>query len=275
MKFLRRIVFLFREKGILYIVRIIIARIERFLVAKGILKKRIKKYSFFKSQFTGKNGIEIGGLSPIFGATGYLPIYPLVNKLDGCNFSSTTLWEGNIQDGESYNFFKKKYGTQYISEATDLHFIPDEKYDFVISSNCLEHIANPLKALEDWKRVLKKDGLLLLLVPNKKYFFDHKRPIVTFSHLFEDYQKGVGENDLTHLDEILILHDLEMDKHSGTFEQFKTRSLKNFENRTLHHHVFDGKVLEEIYNYLDFEILLTDENKNHLILGRKKNSNGH
>ncbi len=47
----------------------------------------------------------------------------------------------------------KEPGIQYVRDATDLHGIPDEKYDFVVASHALEHIANPLRAVSEWTRV--------------------------------------------------------------------------------------------------------------------------
>ncbi len=47
----------------------------------------------------------------------------------------------------------KEPGIQYVRDATDLRGIPDSKYDFVLASHALEHIANPLKAMSEWTRV--------------------------------------------------------------------------------------------------------------------------
>jgi SAM-dependent methyltransferase len=234
-----------------------------------LIRKRIKQYSLIKKLFDGKSGIEIGGPTELFRKNSLLPLYNIVKELDSCNFSSTTIWQGNTKGGKTYNYYKNKNGIQYISEATDLELIPNENYDFVISSNCLEHIANPLKAIEEWIGILKRDGLLLLILPNKDYCFDHDRPVTRFTHLLEDLHTDVKENDLTHLDEILELHDLEMDRPAGNFEQFKERSLKNSENRALHHHVFDVPLLKEIFDYFNMEILMTDESNVHVILGKK------
>jgi len=49
----------------------------------------------------------------------------------------------------------------------------------------------------------------------------------------------VGEEDLTHVPEILELHDLSRDEGAGTREQFRQRCLANHVHRALHHHVFD------------------------------------
>ncbi|MFC0875932.1 methyltransferase domain-containing protein [Saccharicrinis sp. FJH2] len=232
--------------------------------------EQISNYEVIEELFSGKSGLEVGGPSGVFRDGGYIPLYKIVKELDGCNFSNTTIWEGSIENGEKYDFYKDKKGVQYICEAADLNQIPGFKYEFVISSNCLEHVANPLKAIKEWLRVMKKDGLLLLVLPNKDYCFDHNRPITKFSHMLDDYENNTGEDDLTHLDEILKLHDLKMDKPAGSFEEFKERSLKNFENRALHHHVFNIEVLKEIFEYFKMDVLHTDEGREHIILGRKK-----
>jgi SAM-dependent methyltransferase len=245
-------------------------KIINFLKKKRKFKiERINNLESIKQLFLCKTGLEVGGPSRIFRNKGLIPIYKVIKELDGCNFSNTTIWEGNIKNGETYHFYKNNRGTQLISEASDIAFVPDSKYEFIISSNCLEHIANPLKAIHEWIRLIKKDGLLLLVLPNKDFCFDHNRPITKFSHLLDDLRNNVQEDDLTHLNEILELHDLTMDLPAGNIEKFKSRSLKNSVNRALHHHVFNVALLEEIYNYFELEILMKYEGSVHVIIGKK------
>src|SRR5271165_5145609 len=118
----------------------------------------------------------------------------------------------------------------------------------------LEHTANPLKAISEWLRVLKPGGTLFLVLPHKDGTFDHRRPITTIQHLIEDFERETTEADLTHLPEILSLHDLAMDPPAGTLEQFKERSLKNLENRCLHHHVFDTELVVELVDHMGLQI---------------------
>lgn len=229
--------------------------IKRFIQEKYFVEKpkSTKNFNVYKKYFKGKNGIEIGGLSRIF--NNEIPIYNIVKNIDGCNFSSQTVWEGQLQEGNSYNFFESKKGYQYICEASNLEAIGDENYDFLIASHCLEHCANTLETVKEWLRIVKKGGALLLILPDKKYTFDHNRPITTFEHLTDDLNHEIDETDLTHLTEILELHDLIMDSPAGTKEQFKNRSLNNYQNRCLHHHVFDFDLLEKIYNHFDVEVI--------------------
>jgi SAM-dependent methyltransferase len=227
----------------------------------------ISGFNKIEGLFYQKTGIEIGGPSGIFSK--HIPLYNLVSKLDGCNFSNNTVWEGSLKEGNTFKY-GEHIGYQFLDEASELKKIENEKYDFLISSNCLEHIANPLKAVEEWLRVIKKNGVILLILPNKSYCFDHKRKFTSFSHLVEDFKNKTDEYDLTHLHEILDLHDLSLDIPAGTFEEFKERSLKNYENRCLHHHVFNTALLKEIFQFFNVEILFTKAAENYIIVGKKK-----
>ncbi|MBW4029814.1 MAG: methyltransferase domain-containing protein [Acidobacteria bacterium] len=208
------------------------------------LGKKHPDLDMYQAALKGKRGIEVGGPSFLFMTM--LPLYQIVAQLDGANFSNDTLWEGRLQDGGKYNYFRDRSGTQFVAEATSLAQIESESYDFVISSNCLEHVANPKKAIEEWKRVIKNGGYLVVVVPRKEGSFDHRRPVTTLAHLNDDFRNDVREDDMTHLDEILELHDLSKDWPAGTPDEFKSRSLKNFNNRALHHHVFDKGLLNDI-----------------------------
>ncbi|MDX2129837.1 MAG: methyltransferase domain-containing protein [Chloroherpetonaceae bacterium] len=220
--------------------------------------------------FQGKSGIEIGGPSQIFRPNEPLPIYPLIGGLDGCNFSSETMWEGALSNEKPYQFHPGREGKQFISEASDLTHISTQSYDFLISSNCLEHIANPIKALREWIRVVKPQGAILVAVPNKDYCFDHRRPVTSFHHLLQDEAANMPETDMTHLEEILSLHDLSRDPLAGDFASFKARSEANFTYRGLHHHIFDMGLMKELFNYLQLRIVFTHKGgQDHVILGIK------
>ena len=96
--------------------------------------KPINNLALYLDYFAGKKGIEIGGPSAIFYKE--IPIYPVIESLDGCNFSTQTVWEGNIAAGNHYNYFHDKKGFQYICEASNLKSVADETYDFLLASHC-------------------------------------------------------------------------------------------------------------------------------------------
>jgi SAM-dependent methyltransferase len=228
----------------------------------------------WKDIVKGKRGIEIGGPSSIFKNDGYLPIYEDIYTLDGVNFSNQTVWEGSIREGYNYFYLKNKdLGYQFIGEGANLNFIDDCRYDFLLSSNNLEHLANPIKALLEWKRILRKNGFIILVLPNKNANFDNRRPFTEFSHLLQDYQNNIDETDLTHLEEILRLHDLKRDPQAGNKEVFKNRCLNNYENRCLHHHVFNLPLLKQIFDYIEMQIVLSHTSKTDYIVAAQKVSN--
>jgi SAM-dependent methyltransferase len=213
--------------------------------------------------------LEIGGPSTVFATQ--LPVYQVIRGLDGVNFASSTIWEGTIEADSAYRFHGWKKGRQYVADATDLSQIQSGSYDFLLSSNCLEHVANPLKAMGEWTRVVKKNGMVLLILPNKKANFDHRRPVTQFQHLLQDYRANVGEDDLTHLGEILELHDLSLDPPAGDHEAFRKRCLDNLHNRTLHHHIFDAALIGEIFDHVGLDMVAQQETQTDFIaLGRKR-----
>ncbi len=176
-----------------------------------------------------------------------------------------------LKEGEAFHYDNGlRSGHQYICDAVDLVSIPSLKYDFVISCNNLEHIANPLKAMNEWLRVTKSGGLIFLVLPNKLINFDHKRRVTSFDHLLADFISDMKEDDKTHIDEILINHDLFLDPLAGNLHLFKERALNNLENRALHHHVFDLGLLIEIFTHLNIELVISGSTlTDHFILGKK------
>lgn len=195
--------------------------------------------------FRGK-GLEIGGPSGIFRSHGIFPVYSVAASVDNCIFASETVWS-------------RAGARDFIAEAIRLEFAQDASYDFVLASHVLEHTANPLQALKEWNRVLRRGGALFIAVPNRKFTFDHRRPVTPFAHLLEDYEVERGEDDLTHLPEILALHDLSRDPPAGTPEQFKARSEKNAENRCLHQHVLDRDTLARALEWAGFKVRQVEE----------------
>lgn len=190
-----------------------------------------------------KNGVEIGGPSS---DTGHL-VYEHADRLDNIIFSTDTIWSKHHE--EDYCYYQDKKGRVIINDAVDLSSVSDSEYDFVFSSHCLEHIANPLKAIREWLRIVREDGHIILVVPEKSCCFDHRREYSDFSVLLSQYQKNVGEEDLSTLPEILSKHDLSMDPPAGDLRSFAERSLNNYQNRCLHHYVYDDTLLLRICDF--------------------------
>lgn len=200
-----------------------------------------------------KLGVEIGGPS----YTGH-HIYQNALSIDNIVFSKNTIWSTHTDE---YHYFDNKKGRVIINDAVDISNVENEYYDFVFSSHCLEHIANPLKAINEQLRIIKNGGYIITIVPEKSECFDHKRNYSKFSTLLSQYEKNVGEDDLSTLPEILLNHDLSMDPPAGDFATFTKRSLNNFDNRCLHHYVYNDELLMEICNYFNCEFIYKETQK--------------
>ena len=244
------------------------------IVARSILGPRLtvlvrqefrRRLSFvvnYRSLLRGKRGLEIGGPSPMMAYAGEVPIYDVLESLDNCLYSANTIWTGEVREGNTFRYHPgKEPGGQIICDATDLQPIRDSSYECVLACHCLEHVANPFRALAEWKRVLRDDGMLLLILPHKDGTFDWRRPTTRLAHMIEDYENAVGEEDLTHLAEILELHDLSKDPAAGTSEQFRRRCSENHLNRAMHHHVFDTMAALSMVNHAGLRILRVDNLK--------------
>lgn len=51
-----------------------------------------------------------------------------------------------------------------------LQNVPDETFDFLYSSHCLEHLRDPVEALHHWLRVVKSGGYLVVQVPDEDLY---------------------------------------------------------------------------------------------------------
>jgi SAM-dependent methyltransferase len=229
--------------------------------------KRCAGYSMIRALLGGKCGLEFGGPSSIFSANHLIPIYSIAASIDNCNFAEKTLWTTDTGVCK----FGPRLGKQLIMEASDPSGIADDSYDFVVASHVLEHLANPLRALMEWKRIVRPSGTVLLVLPHKPHTFDHRRPFTTFNHIQADFQANVSEEDLTHRNEIIALHDLDLDPAAGSLWHFQQRCLQNASNRAMHHHVFSPQVLAQMVIFLEMELVnLVVERPHHIIVLARK-----
>lgn len=223
---------------------------------KDLLRQPAPHFDLYLASVLGKAGLEIGGPSESFRNRTCLPLYSRLGTLDNCDFSSSTVWASHSPEFIFSPF--QRAGRTFVCDGSQLDPIDDAAYDFVLSSHNLEHFANPVKALMEWKRVLRPGGALILVLPDYRKTFDARRRPTAVAHMMEDFRADIGEDDLTHLPEILEKHDLSIDPGGNTFEQFKCRSLDNFANRCLHHHVFDEHNSRALLTEAGFKVLAAD-----------------
>jgi SAM-dependent methyltransferase len=111
------------------------------------VQRRLVDSRFMRRYFVG-HGLDVGAGTD--GLGNYAEFFPLIESVRD--------WD--VKDGD----------------AQELKSIPDETYDFVVSSHCLEHIVDPYVALRNWLRVLKPGGHLVVLIPDEDLYEQGKFP---------------------------------------------------------------------------------------------------
>lgn len=150
------------------------------------------------------------------------------------------------------NLDKPADAESYVTDATNLFFAADETLDFVCSSHLLEHLANPLKAIVEWKRAIKEGGIIYVGLPDKRYTFDHKRDRTPLSHLIDDFEKDVDQADKNHIAEFIEKFD-ENKPYCNNREQFQEDVMNNPEY-AVHHHVWILDDVKDIFEHMGLAI---------------------
>src|SRR5437016_4665411 len=74
-----------------------------------------------------------------------------------------------------------------VAQGDELPLASDS-IDFVLSSHVLEHFLDPIKALKEWRRVVKDGGYIVAVVPHKERTFDKDRPRTPLAELIERHK---------------------------------------------------------------------------------------
>jgi len=94
-------------------------------------------------------------------------------------------------------------------DAQTFRGVPDESLDFVISGHVLEHLPDPVGAIRETCRVLRKDGVFLIAVPDMRYTQDRARPETTIEHLMADEADGgVATTQQAYEEHVRCVHPL-------------------------------------------------------------------
>ena len=137
-------------------------------------------FFFFRISFNLKwlsgNGLEVGpGENPF-------------------SISRTTIYLDKLIDNYS-QIFPAADRSQYIDGVVEHLPFDDNKFDFVMSSHVLEHCCDTIKVLKEISRVLRPNGLIVLILPHMNRTFDKGRVISTLQKHVKDYCLKVNPLD--------------------------------------------------------------------------------
>ena len=109
-------------------------------LSKSIMRRQ-REPNFMTKYFVGE-GLDIGGFPDPLSL--YTELFPLCR--------SVQIWDW--EDGD----------------AQLLAGVPEDCFDFIISSHCLEHLNDPEEGLENWIRVTKPGGHIVITVPDEDLY---------------------------------------------------------------------------------------------------------
>jgi SAM-dependent methyltransferase len=217
------------------------------LIAERLRHRPLPWFADVAPRFVGKKLLEVGGPSKPF--LTMIPVYGRSTRVDNVEWRAWS--DHRVTDSATADPTPAR---SFVGEATDLSMLPSGSYDTMVSSHVLEHVANPIKALHEWRRVLRKGGTLLAIVPRRELGFDHLRPPTTFDHIEADFRNQTTEDDRTHLEEVLQLHDVSLDAGAWPLDQYRYRVNHNLYYRVIHHHIFETATLKQTVEAGGFDV---------------------
>lgn len=74
-----------------------------------------------------------------------------------------------------------------LADLTAARYGADHRFDWILSSHNIEHVPDPVRFLAQCAAVLRPGGTLRLAVPDKRFCFDHFRPLTDTSEWLEAF----------------------------------------------------------------------------------------
>ena len=86
--------------------------------------------------------------------------------------------------GTDFLKVNKKYDKSKLNFVSSLDELPlkDESVDTILCTQVLEHVENPFKVMNEFKRILKKEGKLFISVPQQQGV--HEEPYNFFNYTY-------------------------------------------------------------------------------------------
>jgi SAM-dependent methyltransferase len=179
-------------------------------------------------------GIEIGGLN-----------YPLVVR-DGVKVK----YVDRIPAEEQFDILSELKGQKLVpvdivDDGETLATIADGSQDFVIANHFIEHTQNVVLTIQNMLRVLRRDGVIFMAIPDKRQTFDHLRAITTTDHLIRDYELGPAQSEHGHYFDFVKYTDHGLGKSDSEIEKV-IEELKA-KNWSIHFHVWDHQAMIDMF----------------------------
>jgi len=76
-----------------------------------------------------------------------------------------------------------------LADLTAAKYGPGRRFDLILSSHNIEHLPDPIRFLQQCAAVLGPGGILRMAVPDKRFCFDHFRPVSEVSEWLQAFHE--------------------------------------------------------------------------------------
>ena len=108
--------------------------------------------------------------------------------------------------GYELSLVGKSVKVDLVALGDDLPFA-DGQWDFILTSHVVEHFYDPIRALQEWYRVVRPGGYVFLIVPHKERTFDKARLRTRLAELIERHAENVPNAPTEHHHCVWITED--------------------------------------------------------------------
>jgi SAM-dependent methyltransferase len=224
---------------------------------KGQLEAKIRKLTtitesprnFLAHHYIRGKGIEIGAAHlpvkmPLGATVRYVDVFTAdeLRKVFPQEYSKVDLVDIDVvDDGETLAKFK------------------DDSLDFIIANHFIEHCLDPIGTILNMYAKLRKEGVIYMGIPEKRYTFDKPRPVTPYNHLLEEHKdKTKMKFRRIHTEEAIRLTDNTIKGEKAIEKRVQEIMDSGFR---IHYHVWTQKEMTKMFVRLaeDFKIDLEIE----------------
>lgn len=170
----------------------------------NIHSKITDQRKFLSAMYIRGHGLEFGA------CTRPLPL--LFAKAEYADSIPTEQLENHVTTNDfasNWNVGRNFVNVDLVLNAQESSKLPQSKYDFIVANHILEHLENPLSAVEGMVHALKSEGKLFFALPVKRYFFDANRKVTSIEHIIQDEKDGGLNSRPEHIEEWVRLVEKE------------------------------------------------------------------
>jgi len=158
---------------------------------------QLTSHSFKAIQLCRGRGVEIGALARP------AELDAEVIYADVCDAATMTQVLHGLRGGPYYDCSKLVEPSIILQSPHYYLPIDNDRLDFVYSSHVLEHAPNPVAALYDQMRVVRGNGTVYFIVPNRRMTYDFRRPATSVDRLLRRFRDNDFRYDPADASELL------------------------------------------------------------------------